>query len=81
MSELKECLRKFYNDLSDIRHTVDILEEKLEQETKRRKEAEKVALSFNDHLETCSIFIYDDKGCNCGYQGALKYQTKHKEQG
>ena len=55
------------------------IKQKLEQETKRRKEAEKITLSFKDHLEVCSIFIYNEKGCNCGYEAALEYQEKYSK--
>ena len=49
--------------------------EKLEAENKILKDALE---SVNDHAETCSIFVYDEKGCTCFYEKILKILEKIK---
>ena len=56
-----------------------VLQEQLNQEKQRREDAEKALELFKDHLETCSVFIFDDKDCDCGLDKALAHFEQYKQ--
>lgn len=41
-------------------------------------EANEVIDSIHDHAESCSIFIYDDRGCTCHFDKVEEYKQRIK---
>ena len=51
----------------------DHLNKVIDADNIRLGEIETLLESVNEHAETCSVFIYDDKGCTCYYEKIREY--------
>lgn len=73
---IEYCLKELSNPVSPEVKRLQVENARLKQAAEYGVE---LAESINEHAETCAIFIFDDRECNCFLKKVHELKTKIKE--
>lgn len=75
--DLREEQDHYKRILNEERYNaVKVIADHISDLEKQNKLMRKLLKSVNDHAETCSIFIYNDKGCTCYYENIQEFKEE-----